>query len=161
MQMSLSPLMQGTMRMGAVPVWKMVIFLCQARCCRNRGGHQQVNQWLGHPGVSWFWQTAFMAKQAAWVGISWQSWSEGRAWQWLDACRGESYTAGSCWWWCLEYLWVCGMGVRTVQGRHACQMLSIWYAKTPLSWNESKLMSRYIHCTNMYIHAIYIEHTCT
>ena len=26
MQMSLSPLMQGTMRMGAVPVWKMVIF---------------------------------------------------------------------------------------------------------------------------------------
>ena len=65
MQMSLSPLMQGTMRMGAVPVRKMVIFWCQARCCRNRGGHQQVYQWLGEPGASWFWQTAFIAKQAA------------------------------------------------------------------------------------------------
>ena len=58
-------LMQGTMRIRAVPVQKMVIFLCQARCCRNRGGHQQVYQWPGWPGASRFWQTAYIAKQAA------------------------------------------------------------------------------------------------
>ena len=40
-------------------------FWCHVRCCRNRGGHQQVYQWLGEPGASWFWQTAFIAKQAA------------------------------------------------------------------------------------------------
>ena len=89
-----------------------------------------------------------------WNGISWQSWSEGRAWQWLDACRVESYTAGSCCWWCLEYLWVCGMGVRTVQGRHACQMLSILYAKTPLSWNESKGI---VHKLYKHVHTCYIH----
>ena len=27
-------------------------FLCQARCCRNRGGHQQVYQWPGEPGAT-------------------------------------------------------------------------------------------------------------
>ena len=40
-------------------------FLWQARCCRNRGGHQQVYQWLGEPGAIWFWQVAFIAKQTA------------------------------------------------------------------------------------------------
>ncbi len=40
-------------------------FLCQARCCRNRGGHQQVYQWPGEPGVSRFWQAAYIAKQGA------------------------------------------------------------------------------------------------
>ena len=97
---------------------------------------------------------------AGWVGISWQSWPEGRAWQWLDPCRAESYSAGSCCWWCLEYLWVCGMGVRPVQGRHACQMLSIWYAKTPLSWNESQGTAHtlYKHLRTLYIHGIYNVH---
>ena len=32
-----------------------------------------------------------------------------------------------------KYLWMCGLGVGPVQGRHACQMLSIWYPKTSLS----------------------------
>ena len=70
---------------------------------------------------------------AGWVGISRQSWSEGRAWFGLDPRWAESYPAVSCCWWCPEYLWMCWLGVRPVQGRHACQMLSIWYAKTLLS----------------------------
>ena len=91
MQMSLSPLMQGTMRMGAVPVRKMVIFFM--------------------PG------------------------------QMLQKQR------------------VCGIGVRTVQGRHACQMLSVRYAKTPLSWNESKGI---VHKLNIHVHTCYIhQHTFT
>jgi hypothetical protein len=77
---------------------------------------------------------------AGWAGISWQSWSAGRAWQWLDPSRAESYTACSCCWWCLDIPFVCGMGVNSVQGRgsHLNKMLSIWYPKTKLSWNESK-----------------------
>ena len=30
------------------------------------------------------------------------------------------------------------IGFVEIQDRHACQMLSISYAKTPLSWDESK-----------------------
>ena len=48
---SLFPLLQRRMRMRVVLAQKMVVSLCQARCYRNRGGHQQVYQWLGVPGA--------------------------------------------------------------------------------------------------------------
>ena len=80
-------------------------------------------------------------KLAEWIGESLQnelgfyrqSWPEGRLWFGLDPSWAESYPAVSCCRWCLEYLWVCGLGVRPVQGRHVCQMLFVWYAKTSLS----------------------------
>ena len=42
------PLMHRTIWMWAVPVQKMVIGLCQARCCRNRRGHQH---WFNSFGI--------------------------------------------------------------------------------------------------------------
>ena len=42
------PLMHRTIWMWAVPIQKMVIGLCQARCCRNRRGHQH---WFNSFGI--------------------------------------------------------------------------------------------------------------
>ncbi len=54
------------------------------------------------------------------------------------------------------YLLVCGMGVRAVQELNVCQMLSIWYAKTALSWIQPKGISLHACIT-----CIYFVHTCT
>ncbi len=58
-------LMQGTMRIRAVPVQKMVIFFMPDQMLQKQRSHQQVYQWPGEPGASRFWQTAYIARQAA------------------------------------------------------------------------------------------------
>ncbi len=92
---------------------------------------------------------------AGWVGISWQSWPEGKAWQWLDPCWAESYTADSCWGY-LDYFWVCGMGVKSVQGHHVTDScvpdVIQWYPfdKPKHSFHGMNPKVMYIHYINMY-----------
>ncbi len=61
-----------------------------------------------------------------------------------------------------DYLRLCGMGVRAVQGRNGCQILPIWSAKTEFSWIQHKVISTYtIHSSTYKANTcIYSIHTC-
>ncbi len=56
---------------------RWLVFLCKALRNWNRGGHQQVYQWLGVSGAILFWEPAYVAKQAAcscWY--HWHNWQQ-------------------------------------------------------------------------------------
>jgi hypothetical protein len=73
----------------------------------------------------------------------------------VASCRAESYTTCSFCRCCLDYLWVCGIWVRAVQGRHVCQMLSVWSAKTWISWIQPNGISTYtVHTCIFMVHTI-------
>ena len=110
-----------------------LFFLCKARRCWNRGGHQQVYEWLGEPGAIWFWQTADFTQEAS-----------------CPICNKRQQNVACC---------SIGRRVSSQNGRGAAEEVHAFRAVIVQARCGIQVNTMYIHVCTMFVAWMYYAHT--